>query len=86
MVTENGRLEEVTEAAERMGLFRCTLEKGNPFNHGSTGVHTGEKHRGLITDADFCGFSSVKLCALCGCFFGRLNPASSPPVRSPTAD
>jgi hypothetical protein len=42
MVTENGRLEEVTEAAERMGLFRCTPEKGNPFNHRE---HRGSQRR-----------------------------------------
>ena len=80
MVTENCRLAEVTEAAERMGGHSAALARKQNFNHKRTQVFEEEKHRGNT----FCGFSlfasvlSVVRILSLSC---RLNPASSPPAH-----
>jgi len=60
MVTENGRLAEVTEAAERMGIIPPLLaRRQNLQPHRDAGFHRGKARR--RTGQHFlCGFS---LCA-----------------------
>jgi len=65
MVTENGRLAEVTEAAERMGIIPPLSREGKIFNPRGRGVSQRER-----TEAYWAIFSlwflSVCLCARCG--------------------
>ncbi len=64
MLTENGEMSEVTEAAERTAIFRvwrrpkALILRAHSF--------TEKQHRGLLGNALLLWFSSVKLCALCG--------------------
>lgn len=62
MVTENGRLAEVTEAAERMGTRR--FRKPKNLTTESTEFHKEKIHRGFLMFSLW--FFSVFLCVLCG--------------------
>jgi hypothetical protein len=67
MVTENGRLAEVTKAAEPMGhpASLSGKAKGKTFTTESTESHRGTTKR-LTVQCLVCGFPPVKLRALCG--------------------
>ena len=64
MVTENGRLAEVTEAAERMGIIPPLSREGKIFNHTGTQGFTEGKHRGVLGNIFSVVFLCVPLCSL----------------------
>jgi len=64
MVTENGRLAEVTEAAERMGDHSAALARRQNLQPQRTRGFTEGKNRGVLGNIFSVVFICVPLCSL----------------------